>query len=115
MKENKTKTLDLYASPRDIWAIANETGNLYKSVVIAAKRANQIASEEKEEIITKLSEFAPRYDNIEEIYDNSEQTQISIHFEKRPKPTIRALQELINGEIYWRMATQEELEESKEE
>ncbi len=101
------KPIDLFASPRDIREIEAKTGNIYKSVVILNRRANQIAKHEKEEIQQKLNEFAPRTDNLEEIFDNSEQMEISAHYEKLPKPSLVAVHELLDDKIYFRKPEQE--------
>jgi len=93
--ENTTITRDL----RDIDA---KTGNLYESLTIIAKRSNQIAAEMKEELSGKLSEFASTSDNLEEIFENREQIEISKHYEKLPKPVLIAIQEFMEDKIYHR-------------
>lgn len=93
--ENTTITRDL----RDIDA---KTGNLYESLTIIAKRSNQIAAEMKEELSSKLSEFASTSDNLEEIFENREQIEISKHYEKLPKPVLIAVQEFMEDKIYYR-------------
>ena len=93
--ENTTITRAL----RDIDAI---TGNLYESLTIIAKRSNQIAAEMKEELSSKLSEFASTSDNLEEIFENREQIEISKHYEKLPKPVLIAIQEFMEDKIYHR-------------
>ena len=93
--ENTTITRDL----RDIDA---KTGNLYESLTIIAKRSNQIAAEMKEELSNKLSEFASTSDNLEEIFENREQIEISRYYEKLPKTSITALNEFLNDETYFK-------------
>ena len=93
--ENTTITRDL----RDIDA---KTGNLYESLTIIAKRSNQIAADMKEELSNKLSEFASTSDNLEEIFENREQIEISKHYEKLPKPVLIAVQEFREDKIYYR-------------
>ena len=93
--ENTTITRDL----RDIDA---KTGNLYESLTIIAKRSNQIAADMKEELSSKLSEFASTSDNLEEIFENREQIEISKHYEKLPKPVLIAIQEFMEDKIYHR-------------
>lgn len=88
--------------PRDIEHLANETGNIYESVMILAKRSNQIASELKEELNQKLSEFASYSDNLEEVFENREQIEISKFYERLPKPTLIATEEFIEGNVYHR-------------
>lgn len=82
--------------------LRNSTGNIYKSLVICAKRANQISVSIKQELNQKLEEFASVTDNLEEIFDNREQIEISRFYEKIPKPTLLSIQEFLDGEIYFR-------------
>jgi DNA-directed RNA polymerase subunit K/omega len=76
-------------------------------VMIISKRANQIAMEMKQELDSKLQEFASYNDNLEEIFENHEQIEISRFYEKLPKPTLLAIEEWINGEIYYRNPAKE--------
>lgn len=76
---------------RDLDKIAEQTGNLYESIVVASKRARQISSKIKEELSNKLADFAPSVDNLEEVFENREQIEISRYYERMPKPTIRLL------------------------
>ncbi len=87
---------------RDLSTIAEEVGNVYETVMIIAKRANQINSELKSEIDKKLQDFAGSTDSIEEVYENREQIEVSRYFERLPKPTLYATQEFIEGKIYYR-------------
>ncbi len=87
---------------RDLRDIDDKTGNLYESLTIIAKRSNQIAAEMKEELSSKLSEFASTSDNLEEIFENREQIEISKHYEKLPKPVLIAIQEFMEDKIYHR-------------
>ncbi len=84
---------------RNIEKLMNATGNIYKSVYVAGKRARQISSQTKEELNSKLSEFASTVDNLEEVQENREQIEISKHYERMPKPTAMALEELLDGEV----------------
>ena len=86
---------------RDLRDIDAKTGNLYESLTIIAKRSNQIAAEMKEELSSKLSEFASTSDNLEEIFENREQIEISNFYEKLPKSTLIATEEFMNGKIYY--------------
>jgi DNA-directed RNA polymerase subunit K/omega len=97
-----TSNISVVVKPRDLNKINNLTGNLYNSVVVVSKRANALAKEEKEELILKLAEFAPKNDNLEEIFDNREQMEISAHYERLPKPTLVAMEELLENRIYYR-------------
>lgn len=88
--------------PRNIEQLASETGNIYETVMILGKRANQISSELKEELNQKLSEFASFSDNLEEVFENREQIEISKFYERLPKPALIATQEFIEDKIYYR-------------
>ncbi len=89
---------------RNLSDFDKETGNIYESIVIASKRSNQIALELKEELKQKLEEFASYSDNLEEIFENREQIEISKFYEKLPKPTLIALQEFLEDKISFRKA-----------
>ena len=78
------------------------TGNLYKSIAIISKRANQINISIKEELHNKLEEFASHTDSLEEVHENKEQIEISKAYEKMPNPAILATQEFMDGKIYFR-------------
>ncbi len=82
----------------------DSTGNLYQSIVVISKRANQIASNVKEELQSKLAEFAADSDNLEEIFENREQIEISSHYERLPKPTLLAIEEFLEDKVYFRNA-----------
>jgi DNA-directed RNA polymerase subunit K/omega len=87
---------------RDLDKMDNLTGNIYESVVVVGKRANQISVEIKQELNRKLEEFAYYTDNLEEVFENREQIEISKFYEKMPKPALIALQEYLDDEIYFR-------------
>jgi DNA-directed RNA polymerase subunit K/omega len=87
---------------RDTILLEEKTGNIYQSLVAISKRANQISAETKEELTQKLQEFASSTDNLEEIFENREQIEISKHYEKMPKATAIATQELLDDKIYMR-------------
>src|SRR5215216_7713459 len=82
--------------------IKEKTGNLYESISIVGKRANQINISLKEELHNKLEEFASHTDSLEEIHENKEQIEISRAYEKMPNPAILATQEFLEGKIYYR-------------
>ena len=92
---------------RDLRELDVETGNIYESLVIMGKRANQISNNIKEELHQKLSEFASSNDNLEEVFENREQIEISKHYEKLPKPSLVAVQEFLDGKIYYRNPAKE--------
>ncbi|MDD7303387.1 MAG: DNA-directed RNA polymerase subunit omega [Bacteroidaceae bacterium] len=87
---------------RDIMQLADETGNLYESLVIIGKRANQISVDIKQELTQKLAEFSSNTDNLDEVFENREQIEISRFYEKLPKPTLIATQEFVEGKVYYR-------------
>lgn len=92
---------------RDLRDLDVKTNNIYESIVIMAKRANQISNNVKEELHQKLSEFASSNDNLEEVFENREQIEISKHYEKMPKPSLVAIQEFLEDKIYYRNPTKE--------
>ena len=87
---------------RDIIDLCDETGNIYESVAIIGKRANQISLDIKNELSKKLQEFASVSDNLDEVFENREQIEISRFYEKLPKPSLIATQEFVEGKIYFR-------------
>ena len=92
---------------RDMFELSEDTGNVYETVCIIAKRANQIAGEMKHDLEKKLQEFASMNDNLEEISENREQIEISRYYEKLPKPTLIATEEYKAGEVYFRNVDEE--------
>ncbi len=95
---------------RDVVELWNETDNVYESVAIIAKRANQISVEIKQDLSKKLAEFASYSDSLEEVFENREQIEISRYYEKLPKPTLLATQEFLDGNVYWRDPSKDSLE-----
>jgi DNA-directed RNA polymerase subunit K/omega len=89
---------------RNIEKFTAPTGNIYESVMVIAKRANQISAELKQELSKKLEEFASVTDNLEETCENEEQIEMSKYYEKLPKPSLFAVQEFLEGKIYFRKA-----------
>ncbi len=96
---------------RDLKELSDKSGNLYKAVVIAGKRANQISVEIKEELNRKLEEFANYTDNLEEVFENREQIEISKFYERLPKSTLIALQEFDEEQVYFRDSGAEKKED----
>jgi DNA-directed RNA polymerase subunit K/omega len=90
------------AITRDLEHIISPTGNLYESIVVIGRRARQIGVKEKTELNEKLAEFSVGVDNLEEIFENREQIEISKFYEKLPKPVAMAMQELLDDKIYVR-------------
>lgn len=91
---------------RNLTEYIKQTGNLYESLVVIAKRANQISASVKEELTEKLVEFQVSSDSLEEVFENREQIEISRHYEKMPKASLIALQEFEDGKIYARNPNQ---------
>jgi DNA-directed RNA polymerase subunit K/omega len=88
--------------PKSLFDLKQKTGNLYESIAIIAKRANQINITIKEELHNKLEEFASHTDSLEEIHENKEQIEISKAYERMPNPSLLASQEFIEDKIYYR-------------
>lgn len=87
---------------RDMMKLSEETGNVYETVAIISKRANQISVEMKQDLEKKLQEFASYNDNLEEVFENREQIEISRYYEKLPKSTLIAAQEYEDGKVYYK-------------
>ena len=88
--------------PKKLSDIKEKTGNLYESIAIIAKRANQINIILKEELHNKLEEFASHTDSLEEIHENKEQIEISKAYERMPNPALLATQEFMEDKVYFR-------------
>lgn len=93
---------------RDLDKVAEPTGNIYESLHVIGNRAKQISSTLKEELNNKLSEFASTVDNLEEVFENKEQIEISKFYERMPKPSSLAMEEFLEGKIYYRFPEEEE-------
>ena len=87
---------------RNLADLESETGNVYESIVILSKRANQINNEMKEELTSKLEEFASSTDNLEEVFENREQIEVSRFYERLPKPGAIAMQEFEQEKVFWK-------------
>ncbi len=92
---------------RDIMELSSKIGNIYETVKIIGKRANQIGIEMKQDLDSKLQEFASYSDNLEEVFENHEQIEISRFYEKLPKPSLLAIEEWKEGDIYYRNPAKE--------
>ena len=101
--DNKKK-VPVNTITRDIKNLAAPTGNIYESVVILYKRANQISMAEKKELTKKLEEFRNDHDTMDEVFENKEQIEISQYYERQPKPDLIAISEFENGELFYRKA-----------
>ena len=105
----KKVTAPLNTITRDMNQLCADTGNVYETVNIIARRANQIAVEMKSELDKKLQEFASFNDNLEEVFENREQIEISRYYEKLPKPTLIAAQEYVDGKIFWKNPSKDKM------
>ena len=103
-KKVKTETSAITRTMREFDI---ETVNIYESVAIISKRANQISLEIKEELNKKISEFASPNDNLEEIFENREQIEIARFYERLPKPTLISIHEFLNNQVYYRNPAKE--------
>lgn len=104
---NIKPTLASSTVTRDLRDLDKTTDNIYESIVVMSKRANQISNNIKEELSQKLSEFTSANDNLEEVFENREQIEISKYYEKMPKPSLIAVQEFLEGKIYYRNPSKE--------
>lgn len=93
---------ELTTVTRDTRTLEDHTGNMYETLNIISRRANQIQTKLKEELNEKMEEFTSHTDNLEEVFENREQIEISRHYEKLPKPTALAYQEWLEEDIYFR-------------
>ena len=103
----KKTNADQSTVTRDIRNFDAPTGNIYESISIISKRANQISSEMKEELSAKLADFASNSDNLEEIFENREQIEISKFYEKLPKPYLISINEFLEDKTYYRNPAKE--------
>jgi DNA-directed RNA polymerase subunit K/omega len=93
---------------RNVDNLEEATGNIYESIVMLSKRSNQINVEMKDELTKKLDEFATSTDNLEEIFENREQIEVSRFYERLPKPGAIAMQELGDDDLFWRESKTED-------
>ena len=100
---------------RDVKYLAAPTGNIYETVVILYKRANQIALAEKKELNKKLEDFKNDRDSMDEVFENREQIEISKYYERQPKPVLVAVAEFQNDELTYRMAKHDQEQAAAEE
>ena len=108
----KKSTAPTNTVTRNVMELCDETGNIYESVAIIAKRANQISAEIKGELSKKLQEFASVSDSLDEMFENREQIEISRFYEKLPKPTLMATEEFVEGKVYFRNPSKENVSPS---
>ncbi len=104
---SNTKKVPVNTITRDLCNLAAPTENIYETVVILSKRANQIAIAEKKELTKKLEDFKNDRDTMEEVLENREQIEISKYYERQPKPSLVAISEFEDNEIFYRMAKED--------
>lgn len=114
MEQKKRQSIPTEVITRSVTELAKDTGNVYESVVVVGKRANQITRSRRDDLKSRLEEFLKSPDTLEEVYQNLEQIEISRYFERLPKSTIVATEEFLAGELHYRQATQEAKEPAKE-
>ena len=109
MSTNKkmVSSLNALIETRDVLAIKQRTGNIYESIVVASKRANQINVSLKEELHRKLDDFANHTDTLEEVHENKEQIEISRFYERMANPALQSLNEFMTDKIYYRKKDEE--------
>lgn len=100
--DHKKSKASVTTITRDLIDLEKGTDNIYKSVAILAKRADQLSVEIKKELYGKLEEFASMNDSLDEVFENREQIEISKYYERLPKPTLLAVQEYLEGKVYFR-------------
>ena len=103
----KKSTAPTNTVTRDVMDLCKDTENIYESVAIIGKSANQISADIKAELNKKLQEFASPTDTLDETFENREQIEISRFYERLPKPTLMATEEFIEGKIYYRNPSKE--------
>lgn len=103
----KKTTASTNTETRNVMKMAEPVGNVYEMVRIISKKANQLSLEMKQDLDAKLQEFASYSDNLEEVFENHEQIEISRFYEKLPKPSLIAIQDWTDNEIYYRNPTKE--------
>ncbi|MCO5249596.1 MAG: DNA-directed RNA polymerase subunit omega [Chitinophagales bacterium] len=106
-KMEETKSVSPLIETRDLTALQQKSGNLYRSINVISKRSRQLNVELKEELHQKLEEFASTTDNLEEFHENKEQIEISKFYERLPKTTLQALNEFMNDELIYKEIEEE--------
>lgn len=104
----KRKKIDNMSITRNLNDFDRETGNIYETLVILSKRANQISGEIKEELMEKIREFAVSHDASDEICENREQIDVARYYEQIPKATLVATQEFMDGQVYFRVPEEDD-------
>ncbi len=104
--EEKKKVINTTVT-RNTSLFSNMTGNIYETVAVLTKRANQIAAEEKKELHNKIEDFRSSTDALDEMFENREQVELVRRYERQPKPTLEATEEYLEGDIYYRNPAKE--------
>ena len=107
MVDHKKTQASSSTETRNIQELSEKTGNIYQTVSIISKRAIQVNREIKEELIAKLEEFATPSESIDEIFENSEQIEVSKFYERLPKGTLISIQEWLEDKIYHRKSEEQ--------
>ena len=107
MEEKKKKVINTTIT-RNTADFSKMTDNIYETVAVLSKRANQIAAEEKKELHSKIDDFKSNNDSVDEIYENREQVEIVRRYEQQPKPSLEATEEYLEGKIYYRNPAKED-------
>ena len=114
MEEKKKKVINTTIT-RNTADFSKGTENIYETVAVLTKRANQIAAEEKKELHNKIDDFKSNNDTVDEMYENREQIEIVRRYELQPKPTLEATEEYLEGQIYFRNPAKDSIEEKQAE
>ena len=114
MEEKKKKVVNTTIT-RNTGDFSQGTENIYETVAVLTKRANQIAAEEKRELHNKIDDFKSNNDTVDEMYENREQIEIVRRYEMQPKPTLEATEEYLEGQVYFRNPAKNSLEEKQAE
>ena len=112
MEEKKKKVINTTIT-RNTADFDRDTENIYETVAMLTKRANQIAAEEKRELHNRIDDFKSSNDTVDEIYENREQIEIVRRYEQMPKPTLEATEEYLEGDIYYRNPAKEDQQKRK--
>jgi len=106
--KNKVQGLDPNVRARDLSNLVGSSRNIYETLAVVSKRSRQLSVDLKSELNAKLEEFAVQTDTIEEVSENKEQVEISKFYEKLPNPVIIAMEEYLEGDIYFRYNQQKD-------
>ena len=111
--EEKKKKVNNTTITRNTADFSRMTDNIYETVTVLTKRANQIAAEEKKELHNKIDDFKSSSDALDEMFENREQIEIVRRYEQMPKPTLEATEEYLEGDIYYRNPAKEDQQKRK--